>query len=112
MKDNFPKKGDIYWVQLDPTEGKEIKKTRPCLVVSSDIANHSELIIVAPITSNVTRIFRRIEVKITLNGKPGKVLPRQMRAIDRVKRIGKKIGSVSHEEMNEIDNAMRLILDL
>lgn len=112
MKEQYPKRGDIYWVRLDPTDGKEIKKTRPCLIVSSDIANRSELIVVVPITSNVERIFPRIEVKIHLNGKSGKIIPRQIRAIDRKKRLGKKIGTLSHEEMKLIDDAIKIILGL
>src|ERR1700693_3665050 len=106
MKDNFPKKGDVYWVRLDPTDGKEINKTRPCLVISSDIANKSELIVVAPITSSVERVYQRIEVKITLDGRPGKVVPRQMRSIDRTKRLGNKIGTISSEEMKLIDDSI------
>lgn len=112
MKNDYPKRGDICWVRLDPSDGKEIKKTRPCLVISSDIANRSELIVVAPITSNVERVFPRIEVKINLKGKPGKIIPRQMRSIDRSKRLGQKIGALSQEEMKLIDNAIRLILGL
>lgn len=112
MKNDYPKKGDIYWVRLDPTDGKEINKTRPCLVISSDIANHSELIIVAPITSSVERVFPSIEVKITLKGKSGKIIPRQMRSIDRTKRLGSKIGAISPDEMKLVDDAVRLILDV
>jgi len=112
MKDDYPKRGDVYWVHLDPTDGKEINKTRPCLIISSDIANRSELIVVAPITSNVERIFSRIEVKISLDGKLGKVIPRQMRSIDRTKRLGKKMGAISSEEMKLVDDAIRVILDL
>ncbi len=112
MKNDFPKKGDIYWVRLDPTDGNEINKTRPLLVISSDVANRSELIVIAPITSHVERIFPRIEIKINLNGKPGKIMPRQMRSIDRTKRLGKKIGALSAEEMKLTDEAIRLILGL
>jgi mRNA interferase MazF len=111
MKDD-PKKGDVYWIRLDPTDGKEINKTRPCLVVSSDVANRSELIVIAPISSNVDRVFPRIEVQITLDGRPGKVIPRQMRCIDRTKRLGNKIGAISMEEIKLIDDAIRLILGL
>lgn len=91
---------------------EEINKTRPCLIISSDIANRSELIVVAPITSNIERIFSRIEVKVLLDGKPGKVIPRQMRSIDRTKRLGKKVGTISSEEMKLVDEAIRLILGL
>ncbi len=111
-KNEYPKRGDVYWVRLDPTDGKEINKTRPCLIISSDIANRSELIVVAPITSNIERVFPRIEVKITLNGTPGKVIPRQMRCIDRTKRLGNKLGAITIEEMKLIDDAIRLILGI
>ena len=46
-----PHRGDIYWISLDPTIGAEIKKTRPCVIISPDAANRSgPLVIVAPIT--------------------------------------------------------------
>ena len=112
MKDDFPRRGEVYRVRLDSTDGKEINKTRPCLIISSDIANRSELIVVAPITSNINRVFQRIEVKITINGKFGKVIPRQMRSIDRTRRLGNKIGAISMEEMKLIDDAIRIILGL
>jgi mRNA interferase MazF len=109
---NYPRRGEVYWVRLDPVDGKEINKTRPCLIISSDIANRSEIIVIAPRTSNVERIFSRIEVKVTINGRPGKVIPRQMRAIDRTQRLGKKMGSITPEEMQLIDEAIRIILNV
>jgi mRNA interferase MazF len=57
MNEEYPKKGDVYSVRLHPTSGKEINKTRPCLIISSNIANQSELVVIAPITSNIDRIF-------------------------------------------------------
>lgn len=112
MKPDSPKRGEVYWVKLDPTNGKEIKKTRPCLIISSNIVNHSELIVIAPITSNVERIFSRIEVKISIDGKPGKVVLRQLRSIDRTQRLGKKMGSITAEEMKAVDDAIRTILSV
>jgi len=112
MKNNNPKRGDVYWVRLDPTDGKEINKTRPCLIVSSDIANQSELIVVAPITSNVERVLPRIEVQVKLKDRLGKVIPRQIRSIGKTKRLGDKIGSLSGEEMKLVDDAIRLILNV
>ena len=48
---SFPHRGDLYWVNLDPTIGSEIKKTRPCVVISPDAANQAgPLVIVAPIS--------------------------------------------------------------
>ena len=112
MKNDSPKRGEVYWVRLDPSDGKEIKKTRPCLVISSDIANRSELIVIAPITSNVEKIYPRIEVKVTIKNRPGKVVVRQMRAIDRTERLGDKIGEISQEELKLVDEALRNILGI
>jgi mRNA interferase MazF len=109
---DFPRRGEIYSVRLDPTDGKEINKTRPCLIISSDIANRSEIVFVIPITSSVERIFSRIEVPILLNGRPGKIVPRQMRSIDRTKRLGKKIGEISREELLLVETALKTILNL
>jgi mRNA-degrading endonuclease toxin of MazEF toxin-antitoxin module len=89
-----------------------MNKTRPCLIISSDIANQSELVVVAPITSNIERLFPKIEVKIILDGRPGKVVPRQIRSIDRTKRLGKKVGKISSDEMKLVDDALKLILSL
>ena len=48
---SYPQRGDVYWINLDPTVGSEIKKRRPCVIISPDAANRSgPLLIVAPIT--------------------------------------------------------------
>ena len=52
------KRGDVFWVNFDPTMGSEAKKTRPAVVVSNDINNqHSPIVSICPITSNVNRIY-------------------------------------------------------
>ena len=66
---SFPRRGDIYWVSLDPTVGREIKKTRPALVVSPDEMNQAlGTVVLAPITSTVrdfpTRYTIRLKRKI------------------------------------------------
>jgi mRNA interferase MazF len=58
------KRGDVYWVNLDPAVGSEIKKTRPCLVISPDEMNkHLSTIIIAPMTTNLKRYPTRIAVE-------------------------------------------------
>ena len=50
------KRGEIYWTNLDPTQGHEIKKTRPCIVVSNDVGNEfSETVTVVPLTSKTKK---------------------------------------------------------
>ncbi len=56
---NFPRRGDVYWVDLDPTVGTEIAKTRPCVVISNDTGNeYSARVIIAAITSGNTTNIR------------------------------------------------------
>lgn len=62
-----PRRGDVYWVNLDPVVGTEIRKTRPAVVVSNDSCNrYGTRIVVLPITSNVDSLYpgeAKVEVK-------------------------------------------------
>ena len=85
------KRGEIWLATLDPTIGGEIRKTRPCLIVSPDELNaHLRTVIVAPMTSGSRPAPFR--VAITFRRKQGLVLPDQLRTLDKtrlVKRLGK-----------------------
>ena len=82
------KRGDVYWVNLDPTVGSEIKKTRPALVVSPDDMNLKlPRIIVAPLTSAGQALGCRPEVRF--KGKRARILLDQLRCVDKVRLVGK-----------------------
>lgn len=86
-------RGEIWAVALDPTVGREIKKTRPGLVVSPDELNESlETIIVLPMTTAASPAPFRVSV--VFGGKTGLILPDQIRAVDR-QRLVRRIGRVS-----------------
>jgi mRNA interferase MazF len=82
---------EVYLINLDPTIGSEIKKVRPCVVVSPDEMNrHIRTVIVAPMTTKGQRYPTRVACKFA--GKIGQVALDQIRAVDRarlVKRLGK-----------------------
>ena len=82
---------EVYLVSLDPTIGREIRKTRPCVVVSPDEMNqHIQTVIVAPLTTKGQTYPSR--VACTFQGKRGRVVLDQIRTIDHaclVKRLGK-----------------------
>lgn len=79
----------IYWINLDPTVGKEMKKTRPCIVLSPNEANkHMSTVVIAPITSTLRNYPMRLS--LTLKGKKGQIACDQLRCVD-VSRMGKKI---------------------
>ena len=86
-------RGEIWAVALDPTMGREIRKTRPALVVSPDELNASlETVIVLPMTTaGSTAPFR---LHVTFEGKTGLILPDQIRTVDR-QRLMRRIGRVS-----------------
>ena|SRR3990167_8898718 len=107
----YPKRGDIYWVNLDPTVGSEINKRHPCLVVSNDIGNEvSSRVIVALITSSVKNVYP-FEVKVEVNGRQGKVLLDQVRTLDK-QRFSKKIGCIDAKSMILVNKALKIALAL
>jgi len=112
----YPKRGDIYWVQLDPVIGSEISKTRPALVISNDIGNeYSDRVIVAPITSKGLSKIYPFEVAIP-KGVAGleedsKILLDQIRTVDKT-RLAKRIVRLSPEIMFKVDRAINLSLGL
>ena len=110
-KKTFPKRGEIYWVNLEPTKGGEVKKTRPSLVISNDIGNEvSSVIIIAPITSQIKNIYP-FEVEITVDGKPAKIMLNQSRAIDK-SRLGRKINSVDNDTIKAVEEALKIVFGL
>lgn len=86
------KRGEVYWVNLDPSVGSEIKKTRPALVISPDDMNGIlPRVIVAPITSKGQMLGCRPELQF--NGKPARILLDQIRCVDQ-QRLGAKLGEI------------------
>jgi mRNA interferase MazF len=85
-------RGDVYWVNLDPTIGSEIQKTRPALVVSPDDMNAAlPRVIIAPITSAGQPMGCRPEV--LFQNKAARILLDQVRCVDKM-RLGKKMGQI------------------
>ena len=87
------KRGEIWLVNFDPTIGNEIRKTRPCVVVSpAEMHDHLRTVIVAPMTTKSRAAPFRISV--THGGQKGLILLDQMRAVDKA-RLAKKLGAAS-----------------
>ena len=83
---------DVVLVRLDPTQGSEIRKTRPCLIVSPDEMNRNiSTVIVAPMTTGSRPA--RFRVALTFQGKQGLIVLDQIRTLDRV-RLVKRLGAL------------------
>lgn len=96
---------DIVLVNLDPTIGSEIKKTRTCLVISPNEMNKFlNTIVIAPMTSTSKSYPSRIEVKT--NSRKGWIVIDQIRTVDR-KRITKILGKLTEKEILEVKNVMK-----
>jgi len=109
------RQGDLFWVNFDPTVGAEAKKIRPAVVVSNDVNNeHSPLVSIAPVTSNVTRVYS-FEVELppgTANlTSRSKVMVNQTRAVDKA-RLTERIGRLPGPFMEQIKTALKLHYDL
>jgi len=86
------KRGEVYWVNLDPTVGTEINKTRPALVVSPDDMNEAlPRVIVAPLTSKGQPLGCRPE--LVFEGKPARILLDQLRSVDKARLLG-RLGTI------------------
>jgi mRNA interferase MazF len=94
------KRFEVYLVNLDPTIGSEIQKTRPCLIISPDeMNNHIATVIIAPMTTKGRDYPTRIPCM--LEGKEGQVVLDQIRTVDKV-RLVKKLGRISASTQKEV----------
>jgi len=107
----YPKRGEIYLVNFDPTIGHEVKKKRPAMILSNNIHNqYSPLVTVAPLSSNVNKVYP-FEVYIP-KGMAGlnnnsKIMVIQLRSIDK-KRLLNKIGTIKDKKILEkVDRVIR-----
>ena len=102
------KQNQIILVNLDPTVGSEIKKTRPCVVISPDEMNkHLRTIIVAPMTTTSKNYPSRIEMKH--DNKIGWIVLDQIRTIDKQRSL-KELGKLSKPEIKELKTVLKELL--
>lgn len=115
MISNDIKKGDIYYVELEPVIGSEQAGKRPVVVVQNNVANkHSPTIIVVPITTVIKKTYLPSHIVIygdKLLKKDSTILIEQIRVIDK-SRIISYIGKLSDFQMSKIDNALLKIFDI
>lgn len=104
VKPGFPQQGEVWLVMLDPTRGSEIRKTRPCLVVSPDEMNaYLATVIVVPLTTTMRQYPSRVGVQV--RGTAGQAALDQIRAIDKT-RLVKKLSELHGEAADEIANVL------
>ncbi len=94
------KRFEVYLVRLDPTQGSEIQKTRPCAVISPDQMNrYIQTVIAAPMTTKGGKYPTRVECEF--GGKQGQIVLDQIRTVDK-KRLVKKLGELEEKTQEEV----------
>ncbi|HTA46155.1 MAG TPA: type II toxin-antitoxin system PemK/MazF family toxin [Bryobacteraceae bacterium] len=104
MVTGLPKRDEVWLVNLDPTLGSEIRKTRPCLVISPNESNRNlRTVIVAPLTTTEKPYPTRVTV--SFQGKEGQVALDQLRAVDKV-RLVRNLGIISSAAARNVSSVL------
>lgn len=105
------KRGEIWWVNFDPSIGQEVRKKRPAVVVSNDLSNkYLKRYQVVPLSS-ITRKLYPSETLVKIGSKDSKAMADQLTTVSDLRFLN-KIGQVTPKEMEEMELIIRLQLDL
>ena len=105
------KRGEVWWVEFDPSVGSEIRKTRPAVVVSNDAANRNlARVVVVPLTSSTGRRYPG-EALVTVGGQGSKAMADQIMAADKA-RLKNLLGALSKADMLAVEDAIKVHLGL
>jgi len=104
-------RGSIYWVNLEPTQGAEIKKLRPCVIISATPINTARhTVVVAPLSTSA-KPRPPLVVEVNCLGKAVTVVCDQIRAVDK-SRLIKPAGQLALEDLEALENGLRQVLSL
>ena len=106
-------RGEVYWVDLEPSLGSEANKRRPCVVVSRDASNRAAATVtVVAVTSNVRRVYPFDVYLENVLDRPSKVQANGVRTVSKERLLGPPVARLSGELMRQVDAALRLHLEL
>lgn len=107
----MPRRGEVWWVRLDPTVGSEIAKTRPCIVLSTNVLNQRRrTVVVIPLSSSPTTC-PPILVPVRCGNRDAVAVVDQIRAVSK-DRLESRIEELSSADLEAVEQALREILEL
>lgn len=109
MSEPVVTRGDVWWVSLDPAQGSEIKKTRPCVVLTHDTLNQLRRTVVVIPLSTAAKPHPPITVPVTCQGQPVVAVIDQLRAVAKHRLIS-KLEAMTPADLNVIGSAISTIL--
>lgn len=105
------KRGEVWWVNFDPSVGGEIRKQRPAVIVSNNASNNAlNRVQVIPLTSRIGRIYPS-EAEILVNKKRHKAMADQLTTVSKL-RLTNREGNLSRADIKKVEQAIKLQLDL